>query len=178
MVTCSALGVFLLLEAPGISSDKKLVSVSPPSVEAGHQSLSAVRGLGEQSLGRERSLWDHPQRFSLLKSPRSQNTVPASPLPTPGQKSRIRVRPKPHPRHRSLCALLDKGRGLLPAPLGAGGVPGMADAPASFLSLTLKLSSGWTCWKILVFTINVIYITSFWGGCFLFCYFPPFVFQR
>lgn len=167
-MTSSALGVFLLLEAPGISSDKKSVSVSPHSVEAGHQSLSSVCGLGVQSLGRERSLWDHPQRFILLNSPRSQNTVPASPLPTPGHKSQIRVRPKPHPRHRSLCALLDEERGLLPVPLGAGGISGMADAPASFLSLTLKLSSGRTCWKILVFTINVIYIPSFWGGCFLF----------
>lgn len=32
-------------------------------------------------------------------------------------------------------------------------------------SLALKLSSGWTCWKIFVFTINIIYIT-FEGGLF------------
>lgn len=65
----------------GIALDKKLVSVSPGSVEAGHQSLSSVCGLGGQSLGRERSLWDHPQGLILLNSHRSQNMVPASPHP-------------------------------------------------------------------------------------------------
>jgi len=79
MVTCSALGVFLLLKVPGIALDKKLVSGSPHLVEAGHQSLSSPHGFGGQSLGREHSFWDYPQGIILLNSPRSQNMVPASP---------------------------------------------------------------------------------------------------
>lgn len=173
MATCSALGVLLLLKVPGIALDKKLLWVSPCSVEAGDQSLSSVCGLGGQSLGRECSLWDHPQGLLLLNSPRSQNTVAASPLPIPEQKSRIRIHPERRPRHRPLCAPLDKKWGLLPVPRALEVFltwqmlqhPSSHRFPAAFL--ILKPSSGWTRWKILVFTINIIYIT-FLGRCFLF----------
>lgn len=48
---------------------------------------------------------------------------------------------------------------------------------SSVLPLTLKLSGGWTRWKILVFTINVIYITFLWGVAFCFD-FSPFCFPE
>lgn len=58
-----------------------------------------------------------------------------SPLATPAQQSQTCAHPKLHPRHRSLCVLLGKDRGLSALPPGAD----LAGAPASSSSLNSSL---------------------------------------
>lgn len=86
---CPALGS-LLLEAPGSLQ-------SHFSSHGWKQDLGVCRAWGRSSL------WDPPQGFILLDSPRSQNTAPTSPtLEKPG------LCLPSDPWHRSLWAQLDK----------------------------------------------------------------------